>query len=312
MQSIKVVVVGDGAVGKTSFLISFTMSAFPSEYIPTVFDNFNAVYDFEGTKVFLGLWDTAGQQDFDKIRPMSYKEADFYLLFFSVVNPTSLENVKLRWVEEIKFNSPNIPYFLVGTQIDSREQEDIVLELEQKGKRPISTKEGQQVAQEIGAVGYFEISAREMQFGDIFDELIRHVINIQRGQKKKGKFCWSIHCRSKFTTFGSHKCKDCGNLMCNDCIEIWESGYKGCPNCSTIKRKVKEVEGGEVKIRKPRKSPEEKLKEQEEKLQKKLAKLKEKNKQLNQEDIEKMLKEQDQSSDHEDSDTKKKRKSNDD
>jgi len=290
MQSIKIVVVGDGAVGKTSFLISFTMNAFPTEYVPTVFDNFNAVYDFEGSKVFLGLWDTAGQQDFDKIRPMSYKEADFYLLFFSVVNPTSLENVKLRWVEEIKFNSPNIPFFLVGTQVDSREVEEVILELEQKGKVPITRKEGEQVAQEIGAVGYFEISAKQMQFGEIFDELIRYVINIQRGQKKKGKFCWSIHCRSKLTTFSGIKCKDCNNFMCNDCIEIWENGYRGCPNCSIIKRTEKEREGVEVKIKKPRKSPEEKLKEQEEKFQRKLQKYK--NKQLNQEEIEKIMNEQ--------------------
>jgi len=139
-------------------------------------------------KFFLGLWDTAGQQDFDKIRPMSYKEADVYLLFFSVVNPTSLENVKLRWVEEIKYHTPDVPYFLVGTQVDSREVDEVIQELDQRGKAPVSTKEGQDVANEIGAVGYFEISAKEMQFGEIFDELIRYVINVKRGGKKKANF----------------------------------------------------------------------------------------------------------------------------
>jgi len=58
------------------------MDAFPNEYVPTTFDNFNAVYEFEGANIFLGLWDTAGQQDFEKLRPISYKESDIYLMFF--------------------------------------------------------------------------------------------------------------------------------------------------------------------------------------------------------------------------------------
>jgi len=211
------------------------------------------------------------------------------------VNPTSLENIKLRWVDEIMYHSPGVPFFLVGTQVDSREAEDILLELEEKGKSPISLKEGKETAKEIGAVGYYEISAKEMNFGDIFDELIRYVINIRRVGKRKGKFCWSIHCRSKLTTFNSVKCKDCSNLMCTDCIEIWESGYRGCPNCSISKRKEKEKEGIEVKIRKPRKSPEEKLREQEEKLQRKIQKQL-KNKQLNQEDLEQMISREGESS----------------
>jgi len=268
MQSIKIVVVGDGAVGKTSFLISFTMDAFPNEYVPTTFDNFNAVYEFEGANIFLGLWDTAGQQDFEKLRPISYKESDIYLMFFSVMNPTSLENIKLRWVDEIKAHSPTVPYFLVGTQIDERENEEAISDLKDRGKHPISTKEGKESAKEIGAIGYIEIAPKKMNFGTIFEDVIRYVINIRRCGKKKGKNCWSIHCREKISNFNQAKCRDCSNLMCLDCIEIWEDGYKGCPNCSNVRKKSTT----DVKIRKPRKSPEEKLKEQEEKFQKKMQK----------------------------------------
>ncbi|XP_037547273.1 ras-related C3 botulinum toxin substrate 1-like [Nematolebias whitei] len=145
----KCVVVGD-VVGKTCLLISYTTNAFPGQLIPTVFDNFSANVMLDGKPVNLGLWDTAGQEDYDRLRPLSYPQTDVFLICFSIISPNSLENVKTKWNEEVEHHCKGVPKILVGTKLDLREDEVMLKELKEKKIFPITYPQGLAMAKEIG------------------------------------------------------------------------------------------------------------------------------------------------------------------
>ena len=177
MQSIKCVVVGDGAVGKTCLFIVYTTNSFPQEYIPTVFDNYGNMSQVDGKSINLGLWDTAGQGEYDRLRPLSYPGTDVFLVCFSVMSPSSFENVRCKWIGEIEHHCPSAKILLVGTKCDLRSDPFAMSKMEERDLEPISNEMGSGLAKDIGAARYVECSAKTSQgVKDVFDEAVRLVL----------------------------------------------------------------------------------------------------------------------------------------
>ncbi|XP_057589205.1 rho-related GTP-binding protein RhoJ isoform X2 [Hippopotamus amphibius kiboko] len=137
-KMLKCVVVGDGAVGKTCLLMSYANDAFPEEYVPTVFDHYAVTVTVGGKQHLLGLYDTAGQEDYNQLRPLSYPNTDVFLICFSVVNPASYHNVQEEWVPELKDCMPHVPYVLIGTQIDLRDDPKTLARLLYMKEKPLT------------------------------------------------------------------------------------------------------------------------------------------------------------------------------
>ncbi|ELP94577.1 Rho GTPase, putative [Entamoeba invadens IP1] len=180
MQTIKCVVVGDSAAGKTYLLITYTTNEFPTNYTPTVFDNYCNTIMVDSKPVNIQLWDTKAGMEYDQLRALSYPQTDIFLICFSVVSPPSFDNVSTKWQPEVAHNCPNTPYILVGTKVDMREDNDQLKRLKEKNTTPITTKQGAAKAKEISAVKYIECSAlTQKNLRLVFDEAFKVAISFK-------------------------------------------------------------------------------------------------------------------------------------
>ncbi|KAI1070867.1 hypothetical protein LB507_006877 [Fusarium sp. FIESC RH6] len=198
----KLVIIGDGACGKTSLLSVFTLGYFPTvssptfasssltNYvialykIPTVFENYVTDCRVDGKSVQLALWDTAGQEDYERLRPLAYSKAHVILIGFSVDTPDSLDNVKHKWIEEAQRLCTGVPIILVGLKKDLREDPVAIEEMRKKSLRFVSEHDGESIAREIGAKRYLECSSLSGEgVDDVFEAATRAaLLTFEKGE----------------------------------------------------------------------------------------------------------------------------------
>ncbi|VVT58881.1 uncharacterized protein SAPINGB_P006431 [Magnusiomyces paraingens] len=186
----KLVIVGDGACGKTCLLIVFSKGTFPQVYLPTVFENYVSDVEVDGRHVELALWDTAGQEDYDRLRPLSYPDSNVILICFAIDSPDSLDNVQEKWISEVLHFCQGVPILLVGCKTDLRFDPKTIEELKRTSQRPVTPEEGQAVAQKIGALKYLECSAKTQEgVREVFEHATRAALMVKDKERKPTRRC---------------------------------------------------------------------------------------------------------------------------
>ncbi|KAH8926093.1 hypothetical protein BT69DRAFT_1348286 [Atractiella rhizophila] len=183
----KVVVLGDGACGKTSLLNVYTRGFFPQYYEPTVFENHVHDLWIDDAQVELSLWDTAGQEEFDKLRSLSYADTHVVMLCFSVDQPVCLENVESKWIHEIIEHCEGVKLCLVALKCDLRDDPGTREKLQRFGQHPVEYEAGLQVARRIRASRYLECSAKHNRgVTECFEEAARVAIGAKAQGETRG------------------------------------------------------------------------------------------------------------------------------
>ncbi|CAM2103019.1 rho-related GTP-binding protein RhoF isoform X2 [Lepidochelys kempii] len=187
-KELKIVIVGDGGCGKTSLLMVYAKGAFPEKYAPSVFEKYTTSITVGNKEVILNLYDTAGQEDYDRLRPLSYQNTNMVLICYDVMNPTSYDNVLIKWYPEISHFCRGVPLILIGCKTDLRKDKEHLRKLMSSEQEPITYTQGEATCQQMKAQAYLECSAKcRENIEDVFKEATNIALNAMKKAKRRKK-----------------------------------------------------------------------------------------------------------------------------
>jgi len=178
LQSIKCVVVGSGRVGKSSLIFRFCEGYLPEYVLPPVVDNQVKEMGSVGSPpaLMLSLWDTCGESDYGRLRPLSYPPTDVFIISFSLTDILSYWDVTETWFPELRHHCPNVPFILVGTKMDLRNTNN--------WKQCVTKAQGIALALSVGAATYVECSAcNESSTTFVFEQAVAAVFPRRKQQR---------------------------------------------------------------------------------------------------------------------------------
>jgi len=149
---LKVVIIGDGGVGKSSLMNRFVNNEFDSQSFHTIGVEFlNKDMTIDDETFTMQIWDTAGQERFKSLRTPFYRGSDCCILTFDVTDPHSFENIpmwKKEFVHYADIRDDKFPFVLLGNKVDSE-------------LRKVATAQAQEWCKVNGDMAYFETSAKD-------------------------------------------------------------------------------------------------------------------------------------------------------
>jgi small GTP-binding protein len=167
----KIVVIGDGGVGKTSLIRKFTQGTFQNDYIKTIGAQFTRIEkEINGDKIGLIFWDIAGQGSYDFLNPLFYRESRASIIVYSLeenkLGSESFNNIK-NWHEELKMRCGDIPVVIFANKVDLVDENNF------------EPSKLQNIAKKLNIFSYYLTSAKTGQgvneaFNIIIEELYKN------------------------------------------------------------------------------------------------------------------------------------------
>ena len=181
MSEIKLVILGEGSVGKSAMTIQFLQNHFIEIYDPTIEDSYRKKIVIDDRPYYINILDTAGQEEYTAIRDIYMRNGDGFVVVYDITNRWSFQNV-YDFVYRIRCNrgSENVPILICGNKCDLN------------ATRTVHTHEGMTLAGSLKCK-FYECSAKEMiQVKELWHDVIGQVIAIKfksNIQKKKKHHC---------------------------------------------------------------------------------------------------------------------------
>ncbi|KAH7731587.1 Ras-related protein Rab-35 [Aphelenchoides avenae] len=195
----KLLIIGDSGVGKSSLLLRFADNTFSPNYITTIGVDFKIrTITVQGQKIKLQIWDTAGQERFRTITSTYYRGTHGVIVVFDVTNGESFSNVK-RWLQEIETNCDNVQKILVGNKVDDPD------------RRVVQESDARRFAEAM-KIHYFETSAKEnLNVEEMFNCITNLVLEakLRNPQTASSSTSQGVRLDAKSRRTDKKKCK-CG------------------------------------------------------------------------------------------------------
>ena len=193
--SLKILLVGDASVGKTSLFLRYIDNHFPDKHMSTVGVEYRIkIYEYRGFRVKLQIWDTAGQERFHSITSNYFHNADGILFVYDITEQRSFEGIK-HWIEESEQSATNFQKLLLGNKCDL------------KHKKTVSDEQVQEFCKEKN-IEWFEISAKEdINLREAFNKIVELIFKGKTDDDIIDLFGTKTH-KLSILTEKKHKKKD--------------------------------------------------------------------------------------------------------
>lgn len=192
----KITVIGNGKTGKTSMLNLLKDKKFSSVYTPTTFDILTVDKKYKTRNMQINFWDTAGQEEFERLAPLHLPNTDLIMLCFSCSDPNSFDPLASKWKVMMDYYCAGTPFVLVGCMTDKRHDGSAIKNLAEMNQAMITKEKGRHMGVLLGALEYLECSAKDNVGGDEIMEFLCKWIYKQNGgvecEKTSGGFFRSL------------------------------------------------------------------------------------------------------------------------